>query len=132
VAATGNTNVTKKGTKQRSFNLDDSTFAIVEAEAARLHITNSAALSMLLNAGAPTRIVVDSTDQRHVMLDPVTQQPQRDLSYLLPSDTATTFEVKDPDKPHVSRRRAKLDDKLVDKSDVTSKTKTDDFDLGDR
>lgn len=120
----GNSNVTKKGTKQRSFNLDDATFAIVEAEAARLHITNSAALSSILNDW--DGLTLDNgSPVAAPMQAPGTLQPQRDLSHLLPSETATNFEVNDPGNdakatgaPSVKRTRSKLDNKISDDSDV--------------
>ena len=43
------TNYTGKGTKQRSFQLSDAAFKIVEDEATRLGIPNSAALAMILD-----------------------------------------------------------------------------------
>jgi hypothetical protein len=46
-------NTTKKGTKQRSLNLDDETFGIIERAAIDLHVhTNSAALSLILHRWA--------------------------------------------------------------------------------
>lgn len=135
-AAPGNSNVTKKGTKQRSFNLDDATFAIVEQEAERLHITNSAALSMILNDWVDAPAAQRHTPAQiadavaHADLEP--DPPQRDLSYLIPSETASTFNVNDPandpkatGKPSVKRTRSKLDDKINDDTDILRGPKDD-------
>ena len=138
MTAKGNSNLTKKGTKQRSFNLDDATFAIVEAEATRLHVTNSAALSMILNGWADrAKERATQLDHSHLVPAPASeravdkapgnapQPPAADLSYLLPSETASEFRVNDPGnddratgKPTVDRRRSRLDDKLNDDTDI--------------
>lgn len=139
VTPKGNSNVTKKGTKQRSFNLDDATFAIVEAEAARLHITNSAALSAILNDWddeTPTKVVREIIQDAQTGEPPEARIQGRDLSHLLPSETASTFTVNDPNndprasgKPRVDRARNKLDSKLSDDSDVVRKKRRDDTDI---
>jgi hypothetical protein len=146
----GNTNLTKKGTKQRSFNLDDATFAIVEAEAARLHITNSAALSMILNdwadEGPVTRptLTQEQAAEQHVAeassaRPPSTSAPREPMTPL-PDPAATSFNVVDPDNDaqaagrqrRVTHSRAKEDTRLSNGGEVKrSRHVEGEMDLGD-
>ena len=102
----GKTNYTDKGTKQRSLNLDDETYAIIEREAQRLHVTNSAALSMILhNFAASPRVQIEYPDLQTWIVD---REPGHHnaateaeiatsaRNIVLPDERASTFEVSDP------------------------------------
>lgn len=92
----GKTNYTDKGTKQRSLNLDDETYAIIEEEARRLHVTNSAALSMILHGGRARPHRPDTVHEIVTEQGPVPAQPTGERNIVLPDPNASTFEVSDP------------------------------------
>jgi hypothetical protein len=94
----GKTDYTNKGTKQRSLNLDDETYAIIEAEAARLHVTNSAALSMILHnyQGRDTYIEPEPAAERTVAMRPEHAAPYGERNIVLPDPRASEFTVSDP------------------------------------
>jgi hypothetical protein len=99
----GKTDYTNKGTKQRSLNLDDETYAIIEAEAARLHVTNSAALSMILHnfrhgfvsSGAAPNALVDPERMTQVG-EKIAATQANERNIVLPDPRASEFTVSDP------------------------------------
>lgn len=125
-------NYTDKGTKQRSFNLDDQTFAIITEAAERLHVTNSAALSVLLHGGqAHSQRPVDPERMTQVgekIAETQAQQPNA-RNIVLPDPNASEFTVSDPanagkdgdpikpGKPRVRARHLKDDDILGGKEE---------------
>jgi hypothetical protein len=79
---------TGKGTKQRSFQLNDEAFAVVEMTAVSLGVTNSAALAVILfrhRDGAPAASTAVPPAQPAVAASP-----------LIPDHRTTEFKVSDP------------------------------------
>jgi hypothetical protein len=94
----GKTDYTNKGTKQRSLNLDDETYAIIEDEAARLHVTNSAALSMILHnyVGIDTETPVAPSKAQQAFAAEIAARPEGARNIVLPDPRASEFTVSDP------------------------------------
>lgn len=109
VAEIGKSNTTKRGTKQRSFNLTDEAFEIVVAKAEALGVTNSAALAVILLGTLPSQ-------SQKAFAAEVASRPEGARGIVLPPDSQETFTVTE-DKANHYKAGKFTDDEEIDLDD---------------